>query len=119
MNRHLVTIEIGIECGTYQWMKLNCFTFYQNRFKCLDTKTVKCRSTVQHNRMLFDYIFKHIPYFRLKTLYHFLSILNIVSSSALNKFFYNKRLEQLDCHFFRKTALIDLQFRSYNDNGTS
>ena len=32
---------------------------------------------------------------------------------------HNEGLEQLDSHFFRKTTLIDLQFRSYDDNGTS
>ena len=46
VNSHLVTIEIGVERCTYQWMKLDCLTFYKDRLKCLDTQSVKCRSTV-------------------------------------------------------------------------
>ena len=57
MDSHLVSVEIGVERCTNQWMKLDSLTFYKNRFKCLNTKSVQCRSTVQHNRMLFDYFF--------------------------------------------------------------
>ena len=119
MDSHLVSVEIGVERCTNQWMKLDSLTFYKNRFKCLNTKSVQCRGTVQHNRMLFDYFFQNIPYFRLKSFYHLLSIFNIVCCSVLNQFFHNKWFEQLDCHFFRQTTLVDLKFRSYNDNGTS
>ena len=39
--------------------------------------------------------------------------------SVCYEFFHNKWLKQLDCHFFRKTTLINLKFRTYDDNGTS
>ena len=119
MNRHLVTIEVGVERGTNQWMKLNCFSLYQNRFKCLNTKSVQCRSTVQHNRMLFNNLFQDIPYLWFQSLDHLLGILNIVGSTVCHQFFHNKRLEQLNRHLLWQTALINLQFRSNNDNGTS
>ena len=119
MNSHLVTIEVGVERGTNERMKFDSFTFYKDRLKCLDTQTMQCRCTVQHNRMFFDNIFQYIPYFRLKFLYHFLGILDVVGSSVCNKLFHNERFEKLDCHFFRKTTLIDLQFRSNDDNRTS
>ena len=61
MDSHLVAIEVGVECGTYQWMQLNCLTFNQDRLECLDTQSMQCRSTVLHNRMLFDHVFQHIP----------------------------------------------------------
>ena len=80
---------------------------------------MQCRGTVQHNRMFFDNIFQHIPHLWLKLLYHLLGILNIMGCSALNQFFHNERLEQLDSHLFRQTTLIDLQLRSYYDNRTS
>ena len=40
-------------------------------------------------------------------------------STVGNQLFHNERFEQLDCHFFRQTALVNLQFRSYDDNGTA
>ena len=108
MDSHLVTIEIGIVCGTNKRMKFDCFTFYKDRLKCLDTKSVQCRSTVQHNRMLFDNFFQNVPYLCLKFLYHFLCTFNIMSGSVCNKLFHNKRFEQLNRHLFRQTTLINL-----------
>ena len=100
-------------------MQFDRFTFYQDRLKCLNTQTMQCRSTVQHNRMLFDNVFQYIPYFRLYFLDHFLCVFDVVCSTVGNQLFHNERFEQLDCHFFRQTTLVNLKFRSYNNNGTS
>ena len=108
MYRHLVAIEIGVECGTNKRMQLDCLTFYQNRLECLDTQTMQCRSTVQHNRMLFDYILENVPNLRLKALYHLLCIFNVMSGSVGNQLFHNERFKQLDRHLFRQTALVNL-----------
>ena len=77
MDSHLVSVEIGVERCTNQWMKLDSLTLYKDWLECLDTKSVQCRSTVQHNRMLFDNVFQYIPYFRLYFLDHFLCIFDI------------------------------------------
>ena len=119
MDSHLVSIEVGVKRCTNKWMKLDSLTFYKDRLKCLNTKSVQCRCTVQHNRMLFDDILKDVPNLWLKSLNHLFSIFNVVCSSVLNKLFHNKWLEQLNCHLFRQTTLVNLKFRSYNDNGTS
>ena len=119
MDSHLVSVEVGVICRTNEGMKLDRFTFHKDRLKRLDTQSVKRGGTVQHDRMLLDHFLEHIPYLGLQSLDHFLCILYIVSCSVCNKLFHNKRLEQLDRHLFRKTALIDLQLRSYDDNGTS
>ena len=100
-------------------MQFNCFSFYQCWLKCLNTKTMQCRGTVQHNRMLTDYFFQNIPYSRLQFFYHFLSIFNIVCCLIGNQFFHYERLKQFDGHFFRQTTLVNLEFRSYYDNGTT
>ena len=119
MDRHLVSIKVGIVGRTYQWMQLDRLAFYQDRLKCLDSQPVERRGTVQHNRMLLDNVFQHIPYFRLESLYHLLGILNIVGGSILNQLFHNEWLKQLDRHLFWKAALVDLKFRPYDDNRTS
>ena len=119
MNRHLVTVEVGVERGTNQRMQFDRFTLYQDRLERLDTQTMQSRGTVQHNRMLFDNIFQNIPHCRLQFFYHLLGIFDIMSGSVGNQLFHYKRFEQLDRHLFRQTTLIDLQLRSDNDNGTS
>ena len=119
MHSHLVTVEVRVVSGTNERMQLNRLTFYKDRLERLNTKSVQRGGTVQHNRMLFDHFLKHIPHFRLKSLNHLLCILYIMSRTICHEFFHNKRFEQLDRHLFRKTALVDLQLRSYDDNGTS
>ena len=55
----------------------------------------------------------------LQPFYHLLRILDVVSSAVCYQLLHNEGLEQLDRHFLRQTALINLQFRSNDDNGTS
>ena len=69
--------------------------------------------------MLFDYILENIPDLCLKTLDHLFRVLDVVCSSVCNEFLHNERFEELNRHLFRKTALVDLKFRSNDDNGTS
>ena len=61
MYRHLVTVKIGVERRTYQRVELDRLTLDQDRLKSLDSKPVKCRCTVQHDRMLLDDLLEHIP----------------------------------------------------------
>ena len=67
----------------------------KNRLKRLDTQTMQCRCTVQHNRMFFDNIFEDIPDFRLKFFDHLLSILDVMRSSVCNQLFHYERFEPI------------------------
>ena len=119
MDRHLVAVEVGIVCSTYQRMKLDSLTFHKNRLECLYAESVERRGTVQHDRMLLDDIFQYIPHFRLQPLHHFLRIFDIVCRAVLYKLLHYKRLEQLYRHLFRQAALVYLKFRPYYDNRTA
>ena len=119
MHCHLVTVEVSVKCGTNQRMQLDRTAFYQNRLESFDTQTMQGRRTVQQNRMSLDDGFQRIPNLRLATLYHLLCGLDIGSLSGLYQTLHNKRLKQLDCHFLRQTALINLQVRTYDDYGTT
>ena len=119
MNSHLVTVEVGVERCTSKRMKLNSSSLYQDRLKCLNTKSVKCRSTVKKHRMLFNNCFKYIPYLRLNTFYHSLRTLNIVSNTLINEVLHYEGFEQFYSHFLGKTALINLKFGTNNDNRTA
>ena len=76
VNSHLVAVKVGVESGADQRMKLDCLAFNQHRLKCLDTKTVKRRRTVQQNRMLLNNFFENIPDFRLFLFNQFLGLLD-------------------------------------------
>ena len=71
VNSHLVAVEVSVVSCTYKGMKLDSSTLYKNRLKCLNTKSVKCWSTVEENRMALDYNFQCIPNLGLCTLNSF------------------------------------------------
>ena len=64
MYGHLVTIEVGIERRTYEWVQLDSLAFDQDRLECLNAESMQRRGTVQHDRVLANHFFKNIPDFR-------------------------------------------------------
>ena len=56
--------------------------------------------------MLFDYIFQHIPDFRLDLFHHTLGVFDVVSVSLLYQFLHDERLEQFQRHALRQAALM-------------
>ena len=119
MDRHLVTIEVGVEGRTYERVKFDGLTLDEGRLEGLNTESVQGRGTVQHNRVTLDDILEDVPYLRIQTVNHLLRVLDVMCLTGLNQLLHNERLEQLEGHLLRNTALIDLQLRSYDDNRTS
>jgi hypothetical protein len=56
MNRHLVSIEVGIEGSTNQGVDLDGTTIDKYRLEGLNAETVKGGGTIEENWPLFDYI---------------------------------------------------------------
>ena len=119
MHRHLVSIKVRIVRCTNQRMKLDGSTFDQYWLERLDTQSMQCRRTVQKNWMVCNNLFQNIPNLWLNLFHHSLSALDVMRSAVFHKLLHNKRLEQLQCHFLRKTTLVHFQFRTNNDNGSS
>jgi hypothetical protein len=59
----LVTVKVRVERRTDEWMNTKRVTFDENWLKCLDTETVKCRRTVEHDVFAFDDFFEDCPDF--------------------------------------------------------
>ena len=119
MDSHLVTVEVGVISGTYQWMQLNCATFGQDGLKGLNTQSVQSRCTIEEYGMLFNYILKDIPNFGFSTFNLTLCALNIGSNAAGNQALHYKGLEQLQSHFLGQAALMHFQLGAYYDYGTT
>ena len=120
VNCHLVAVEVGVVCSTYERMEFECAAFNKNGFKSLNTESVKSRRTVEHYRVILDNDLECVPNFGLGCSFdHFSCVFDVGCCADINKAFHNKRFEELDGHFFRKTALAHLEFRTNNDNGTS
>ena len=116
MYSHLVAVEVSVERRTYQWVELDSTTLNEDRLECLDTETVKRGGTVEHYRMILDNVLKCVPYLVVSALDKLSCALYISDSLFVNESLQYERLEELESHFLRKTALIHFQLRSYDDN---
>ena len=80
---------------------------------------MECRRAVEKHRVLFDDDFKSVPDLGTAFIHHLLGGFNVVGDAVFNQLFHNEWSEKLDCHFLWNAALVNLQVRSYNDNGTA
>ncbi len=106
MNCHLVAVEVSIECGTYQWVQLDGFAFYQLWLKCLDTEPVQGWCTVEQYRMFGNNFFQYIPNLWTGAFHHAFCRFDILCVVEVNQTFHHKRLEQFQCHLFWQTGLV-------------
>ena len=117
--RHLVAVEVGVVARADQRMQLDRAAFPEDRLEGLDAEAVQRRGAVQQDRMLLDDVGEDVPHFR-RELVHFLAgDFQVVRHAAVDELMHDERLEELHSHFFRQAALVHLQFRADNDNGTA
>ena len=119
VNSHLVAIEVSIECLTNQWVELNSLTIHELWLECLNSKAVQRWCTVEHHGMLLDHLFECIPDLWAHPFNHPLGCLDIACRTIVNQRLHDEWLEELKCHFLWQAALVQLEFRTNNDNGTS
>ena len=69
--------------------------------------------------MLTNNVIQSVPNLRLNLINLLLCILDAVCLLGFKEALHHEGTEQLQSHFFRQTALVNFQFRSNNDNGTT
>ena len=116
MHGHLVAVEIGIERGTDQRMKLDRLTLDQHRFEGLNAKPMQGRRAVEHDRMLANDLVENIPDLGPFLLDQFLRLLDRRRISLGIKARIDKWLEKFERHFLRQTTLVELQLRPDDDH---
>src|SRR5579884_173901 len=119
MHGHLVTVEVGVVRRTNERVKVNRFTFDQHRFEGLNAQAVQRRCAVEQDRMLANHFVEHVPHFRAHAFDHAFRALDVVRLSAIDQLLHHERLEELERHLFGKTALMQLQRRTDDDNRTA
>ena len=119
MDCHLVAVEVGVECGTGQRVQLDGTTLHQHGVKGLNAQTVQGRCTVQQHGVALDNGLELSHDFGLCTLDHLAGGLDVVGNALLHQILHDKGLEQLQSHLLGQTALIHLQLRADDDNGTA
>ena len=119
VNSHLVSVEVGVEGRTCKRVELDGLAFNHLGLESLNTKTVKCRSTVEQNGMSLHHMFEDVPNNRFATIHNFLRTLHGFNDAAFDEFADDERLIELGSHQFGDTTLAHLQLRTYNNNRTS
>ena len=116
---HLVAVEVGVERLTGQRVQLDGLTFDQLRLEGLDTQAVQRRCAVEQHRVLRNRLFQHVPHLGALALHHALGGLDVLRVVVVHQALHHERLEQLERHTLRQTALVQLQLRADNNHGTA
>src|SRR5215470_17044133 len=116
VHGHLVAVKVRVKRGANQRMDANGFAFDQRRLKRLNAEAVQRRSAVQENRMLANDVFQNVPNDGFLLLHHFLGLLDGGAVTLGFELVINEGLEQLERHFLRQTALIELQLGTDDDD---
>ena len=119
VHRHLVPVEVGVERRRDERMDPDRFSFDQDRFKCLDPETVKRRSSVQENRVSFDDLFENVPNFGGLFLDHFFRGADRIDIAEIFEPLHDERLKEIEGHLLRKTALVEFELRTDDDDGSA
>ena len=119
VNRHLVTVEVGVERGADQRVQLNCLALDQHRLEGLNAETVERRCSVEEHRVFLDDVVENVPHLRLATLDHTFGRLDVLRHLGVDEALHDKRLEQFERHQLRQTALVQLQRRADHDDRTA
>ena len=119
VHSHLVPVEVRVERCAHERMQLDRTPFNEHGLKCLNAEPVQRRCTVEHNGVIFNDHFKHVPNLSPHALHHALCALDIMCEAIFNELLHYKRFEQLERHFLGKAALVHFQFRANHDNAAA
>src|SRR4030042_1304186 len=98
-------------------MDLDVLTFDQDGRESLDAEAGESRGVVEQDGMLTDYFFQVIPDLGPFGLVPLPGDLDARDQALFLQLMKNERLEELQGHLLGQAALIELEFRSDNDDG--
>ena len=116
VHGHLVAVEVGVERRAHQRMELDRLALDQHRLERLDAETVQGRRAVEQDRVLADHLVEDVPNLRLLLLDQLLGLLHRGGVALGVEPRIDERLEQLERHLFRQSALMQLELRPDHDH---
>ena len=119
VHGHLVAVEVGVERGADQRMKLDRLAFNEHRLERLNAETMQRRRAVQQHGMLADDLVENVP--DLGTLFfdELLRLLHRGRQTLGVEPRIDERLEQFERHLLRQAALMQPQFGTDHDHRTA
>src|SRR5207302_1984649 len=119
VHGHLVTVEVRVERGADQRVNTNGLSLDQHRLESLDAESVKGRSAVEQHRMIANDLFEDLVHLGRFLLHDFLGALHRLGDSLLDELVNDERLEELQRHCLRQTALVQLELWTDDDDRTA
>src|SRR5919204_191921 len=119
VHRHLVAVEVRVEGRAHQRVELDGLALDQHRLEGLDAEAVQRRRAVQEKRVLADHLLENVPDLGALLLHHLLRALDGGDVPALLELVVDERLEQLERHDLRQTALVQLQLGADHDHAAA
>src|SRR6185436_6842474 len=119
VHGHLVAVEVGVEGRADERVDLDGLALDEHRLEGLDAEAVERRCAVQQHRMLLDDALERVPHFVGLQLDELLRGLDRADEALLLELVVDERLEQLERHLLRQTALVQAELRSDDDDRTA
>src|SRR5207244_1650182 len=111
--------EVGIERRADERVDLDGFALYQDGLERLDAEAVERRCAVEHHGMLANDLLEHVPHDGPSALDHALGRLDVLGVTEIDETLHHERLEELQSHLLRQAALVQLELRPDDDDGTA
>ncbi len=119
VHGHLIAVEVRVEGGADERVNLDGLALDEHRLEGLDAEAMQGWGTIQQHRMVLDDFLKDVPHDGLLQFDHFLGLLDGGAVAGLFEAVIDEGLEELERHLLGKTALVQLQLRSNNDDRTA
>ena len=119
VHRHLVAVEVRVERGADERVQLDRLALDQHRLEGLDAEAVQGRGAVEEHGMLADDLREDVPHLRTLALDEALGGLDGRGVAAQLQLLEDERLEELERHLLRQTALVQAQRRTDHDDRTA
>ena len=116
VHRHLVPVEVGVERRADERVDLDGLALHEHRLERLDPQAVERRRAVQHDRVLADDLFEHVPDLRTGALDHALGALDVLRQRLVDQPLHHERLEELERHLLGQAALVQAELRTDHDD---
>src|SRR5713226_7776747 len=119
MHGHLVAVKVRVERSADERMDANGLAFDEHWFECLNAEAVQRGSAVQQHGMFANDVFENVPNHRLLLLDHLLGLFDGGAVTLRFELVIDEGLEELERHFLRQTALVELELRADDDDGAA
>src|SRR4030095_2234940 len=119
VDRHLVAVEVRVVSCTNERVNPDGFAFDELRIRRLERQAVQGWRGVEQHRMAFGHLLENVPHFGGLLLNHLLRATNGVHVAEFLEAADDEGLEQNERHLLRKTALMELELRTDDNDRTA